>query len=244
MEARCGGGERRRWGEIFCSGSQPWETADLSLSLSLSLSLRACECVCVLTNPNRHLCLQRTTHHDSLPLKQVMHCWYVTLLGKCVNQLYFHKCMLSVCGNVCVGVCVCVCMLPKKNSYPHMTFNLKINAKPVPCALSLDFSWFLNGYMALQKKKKKKGRCLSWICRLPPACLFLYALFKTRIALLEWFLAFSPAAAVWTDSHIFFFLVRPKLGTCAPLTQLEQQPLKPQVVNITEISPVFGTINR
>ena len=64
--------------------------------------------------------------------------------------------MLSVCGNVCVGVCVCVCMLPKKNSYPHMTFNLKINGKPVPCALSLDFSWFLNGYMALQKKKKKR----------------------------------------------------------------------------------------
>lgn len=34
MEARCGGGERRRWGEIFCRGSQPWETADLSLSTS------------------------------------------------------------------------------------------------------------------------------------------------------------------------------------------------------------------
>ena len=164
-----------------------------------------------------------------------------------ISCTFTNACCLCVGMCVCVWACVsvCVCMLPKKNSYPHMTFNLKINAKPVPCALSLDFSWFLNGYMALQKKKKKKGRSFSWICRLPPACLFLYALFKTRIALLEWFLAFSPAAAVWTDSHIFFFfLVRPKLGTCAPLTQLEQQPLKPQVVNITEISPVFGTINR
>lgn len=112
------------------------------------------------------------------------------------------------------------------------------------------FLLVLNGYKALQKKKRKKKQEFQLDLSAPSSLSLPVALFKTRIALLAGLACLNdfwpsvPLQPFGLTLIFFFFLVRPKLGTCVPLTQLEQQPLKPQVVNITEISPVFGTINR
>lgn len=54
-----------------------------------------------------------------------------------------------------------------------------------------------------------------------------------RFGLLEWFLAVSQLQLLDRLFSLLHPLVWPKLGNCVHLTQLEQQPMKPQV-NITQ----------